>query len=358
MIRLQQALLGKWLGTACVILSIFLLSGGVGVMLGQDEPIRATAAVTSESVRIGDVIEYQVRVEYAPDLVVQMPGAQTTFGDFEVRGVEVSPPIETEAGQYLATAKFQLMVFKTGELEIPSVDIPFTTQAGDESTVSTGAVAITILSTITDETQDIEDIKPPRDMPRSWWLVIILVTVGLLLAAGALYWWLRKRRVSSQPGGTWVDPRPAHEIALEALQQLRESKLLDRQEVGRFHVEASEIIRRYLEGRFGLEAMEMTTGEVLEDLDRGRLHLKEHAQLGAFLGQCDMVKFAKLLPERSRSEDLLVQAVAFVEATRPPRRESMVQDAEPVPDQGAPIREAGQGTTTSNPSKPASGEEG
>lgn len=357
MIRPRPALRNRSLGPGWAVLSLLFLIAGSSVLSAQDEPIQVTATSSSQSVRIGDVIEYQVKVEYSPDLIVQMPGAQTKFGEFEIRGVDVPPPVETGAGRFSALANFELMAFKTGELEIPSVEIQYTTQAGEESSLSTEPVKITVVSVITDETQDIEDIKPPWEMPRDWWFWIILIALGLLLLAAALYWWFRRRRVSPQAELQWVDPRPAHEIALEALRRLRESKLLDRREIGRFHVEASEIVRRYLEGRFEVEAMEMATSDVLEGLDRGRLPLKEHELLRAFLGQCDMVKFAKLVPERSRCEALLTEAVAFVEATRPSEPAEVTGGEEAKADEKTPGPESEHHHSRSDLSSTGSGED-
>src|SRR5262245_1624863 len=112
-----------------------------------------------------------------------------------------------------------------------------------------------------DETADIRDIKAPEPVPpnlRPWYLAggVLAALLGLALA---WRWWLARRRraVAAPP------PRPAHEIAADALRTLRTRHLPELGEWKEFYSALSGIVRRYLEDRFHVRAPEMTTEEFL-----------------------------------------------------------------------------------------------
>ena len=111
--------------------------------------------------------------------------------------------------------------------------------------------------------------------------------------------WLAANRIPSA-GEMMV---PAHVLALEELAKLAAGQLV---EAGRFHefyFRLSDIVRRYLEGRFGIMAPEQTTEEFLREAGRNPVLSEVHKELLAgFLRAADMVKFARLQPSIGESE--------------------------------------------------------
>jgi hypothetical protein len=192
-------------------------------------------------------------------------------------------------------------------LEIPSLDVVVTAAGGAEEVVSTSPYAVEVVSVGTDESGDIRDIRGPLTVPMSPVRLALLILLPLLLAAllFVLARRLRSRKDGSPRPALGPLPRPAHEIALEALVALGGSGLLERGEVKQFHIEASDILRRYVEARFRVEALEMTTREVLEGLRGAGSEPRFRDGLGAFLEQCDLVKFAKVRPGPDASRELL-----------------------------------------------------
>jgi hypothetical protein len=87
------------------------------------------------------------------------------------------------------------------------------------------------------------------------------------------------------------------EWALIELAALTEPPLATEDDVARFHERLSDIVRRYLELRFGLRAPEQTTAEFLQEM-RGCTHLlpDQQSALRDFLERCDLVKFARVIP--------------------------------------------------------------
>lgn len=149
---------------------------------------------------------------------------------------------------------------------------------------------------------DIHDIKPlapvrlPSAMPRPFWYVL----AGLLLAGVLTAVWLRRRRnprVSLE--GAPEHARPPDEVAYEALDTLAaESGLPDKV----FYFRLSALLRTYLSGRFGVEALEMTTEELLPAVERLAMEKMLKSGIKSFLRFSDPVKFADMSAPPSQKE--------------------------------------------------------
>jgi hypothetical protein len=176
---------------------------------------------------------------------------------------------------------------------------------------------ITVQSVGLDEGGDIRAIRGPLGIP----LGVIYVLPWILLLAllvGLGYWvWVKRRPVEPGPRRLVVIPRFPHEDAYEALDRLKASDLVGRGEIKEYHILASEIIRTYIEGRFGVGALEMTTGEVVGGLRGAGVPEDAVQTFGRFANRCDLVKFAKLWPAPDACWDSLEAARAFVDQTRP-----------------------------------------
>ena len=164
---------------------------------------------------------------------------------------------------------------------------------------------------------DIRAIRGPLGLPFS--VIYVLPWILLLALLGGLgYWlWAKRRRVEPSPRRSVLIPRFPHVDALEALDRLAASDLLERREIKEYHIQASEIIRTYVEGRFGVYALEMTTGEVVERLRSVDLQQDAVQAFAWFASRCDLVKFARLLPAPDACRDVIEAARAFVHQTQP-----------------------------------------
>jgi hypothetical protein len=166
----------------------------------------------------------------------------------------------------------------------------------------------------------IKDIKPPVELPlditRLLWLAGLLLLFIMLGVAGFLYW--RKSQENKKILVLEISP---DELAFQELDKLLAEDLLARGEVKLFHLRISDILRSYIENRFGLKAPERTTEEFLTeltlDLQMQKALLGDHKRLlGEFLNQCDLVKFAKHEPTIGESEKTVIICREFVETTR------------------------------------------
>lgn len=151
--------------------------------------------------------------------------------------------------------------------------------------------------------------------PRPWLALGALLAALALLLASVL--WLRAR---SRPPAV-VEPPPPRDpadVALDRLDSLAPKLLGDRQAVRGVYFAVSEIVRGYVESRFGLNATDLTTEEILHRQSEARdLLPSQRAELVELLSDADRVKFGPSEPGRDEARELLERAVELVAASRP-----------------------------------------
>lgn len=171
----------------------------------------------------------------------------------------------------------------------------------------------------TQEIPDIRGLKDVIDIPTgNEWVLWLFVAVAALVVTGVAAWFVRRRLARRSEELAPPPPPPPHVVAWERLQ--RALGLIH--EAEQFCTEVSQIIRVYLEERFNLHAPDRTTEEFLLELQSSQRLAGEHKQLLAdFLGECDMVKFAKAEPPELELRNLHEAASRLVGETQPSLRE-------------------------------------
>jgi len=155
--------------------------------------------------------------------------------------------------------------------------------------------------------EDIRDIRGPKTVPGSWVLTAVLAgAIAVALCTYAV--WRRRHRHS----GTRRRSLTLSEQALERLENTR--PLMSPATAREFGIAASEVIRNYIEKRFGVVATQRTTEEFLQTLLQGSNETlaRHRALLEEFLRQCDFVKFAGASLAVTDMESLFQSARGFV----------------------------------------------
>jgi len=158
--------------------------------------------------------------------------------------------------------------------------------------------------------EDIHDIRGLISIPYEWfWAAYILG--GIVVVAALYYAWQFFRRRSK------AKAKLPHEIALEKLEAAR--ALMSPDSVREYAFTVSEIIRVYIEQRFGEKAARRTTEEFLSDLvqQTGTPLAQHRALLEDFLNHCDLIKFARWGATGSELESMQESARTFILDTRP-----------------------------------------
>jgi hypothetical protein len=126
----------------------------------------------------------------------------------------------------------------------------------------------------------------------------------------------RFRRSKNEPEIVTI-PDPAHIIAFRELEKLRDEKLWQSGEVKMYYTRVTEILRQYLENRFRIWSLELTTRETLDALVKnGFKKDTTYNQLKSILTSADLVKFAKYTPGAEEHESIYQDSWNFVLATK------------------------------------------
>ncbi|MBN2000818.1 hypothetical protein JW935_24930 [candidate division KSB1 bacterium] len=281
--------------------------------------ISVESGVDRSTVLIGDVILYTISIYHDPDVQIRKPGFAANLDMFEVRDFRDIEP-EKADGQIVEKLEYKLSTFLVGEYDIPELEIKYMVEPDSVyQSIKTEPIRITVESLNPDEAGDIRDIKPPITPPRDY-KELIYYGLGALLLAGliflGIYYYKKRKAGESLLPRRQPPPRPAHEIALDALDALEEKGLLAEGKIKQFYTELSEIIREYINNRFYIFAMEMTTLQLLTIMREEKLQKQDIELMAEFLQACDLVKFAKHIPSEQDHVNNVQSARQFVDQTK------------------------------------------
>jgi hypothetical protein len=149
-----------------------------------------------------------------------------------------------------------------------------------------------------------------------------LIAVAAALIAAGVIWWIRRRR--ARAAGEPARPAlPPEVIALRELARIESMKILDGGNYKEYYTLVIDALRRYLEGRFGIEAMDKTSDELMSAL--GRISVAIEGFEGV-LKEADLVKFAKYVPGIIPGKRLMESARRIVAETTPREEETAPVD--------------------------------
>lgn len=147
-----------------------------------------------------------------------------------------------------------------------------------------------------------------------WWAILI----GLLLLLAGIYMYIRH-----QQGKSLLPPilpkkqlLPPYEEAMGALAGLKSANLWQSGQEKEYYTQLTDILRRYICRRFEINAMEMTSSQLLSMLTAEEAAPVKD-ELRKILEVSDFVKFAKMRPLADENEQAFASAVKFIEETKP-----------------------------------------
>jgi len=283
-------------------------------------PVEVRAKVTPERPTIGSYIQYEMTVVAPQGTEVLVAQPSERIGDLDIVDFGSEPPAPTTDGNAAFRRWWKLVAWSTGAHLIESPQVSYREPGTDLQTVPAVTVKVDVASVLGDTdvaTADVRDIKPTKPVPVDWrpYYVFAGGTAAIALLA-----YLLRRLSERRRRGLQAPPSPpAHVVALAALARLRARRLPEEGAFKEYYSGLTDIVRTYLEGRYRVRAPEMTTEEFLLASSRdGRLSVAHRRLLGEFLGESDLVKFARYQPSLSDSERAYGAAESFVNETVEP----------------------------------------
>jgi hypothetical protein len=271
---------------------------------------------------IGDQIKLRIELEKKEDIRVQFPawGGDQLSPKIEI--VTVYPVDSVPAlGMMRYTQDLLITSFDSGRHELPAIRFPFV-DSDRTDTIATTPIFLNVLTMPTDTMQHIADIKTIYQLPVGWadirpWLLLIgAILLGIALIGLVVYMLVRWK--NDKPiFGTPKPVEPPHITALRELDLLRNEKLWQNNRTKIYYTRLSDIVRTYIEGRFGVAAMEMTSDEILHGLQHFGFEDNNLVnRLNKLLRLSDLVKFAKMEPLPDENETAMLDSYLFVNNTK------------------------------------------
>jgi len=293
------------------IMVIMVLSG-IGLS-AQELSVRA--ALDSNRALIGDQLKLHIKLEKPREARVTFPGLQDTLaGKIEIISKSPIDTVRGKDGRETLTQEMLIAVFDTGLFKIPP--LPFAFRNGQISdTLRTLPVYFEIQAMPVDTTiRDIRaNMKAPVNVAEI--LPFALGAVVLALAGYLVYLWIKRRKRKTNGIAPEIPSEPEDVIALRELARLREEKPWLHRQVKLYYIRMSEILRRYIERRYDIMALEQTTDEILASLKKTATGGTGLQRLAGILKLADLVKFAKVIPDDEENAAQLEESIVFVNET-------------------------------------------
>jgi hypothetical protein len=298
-----------------IFLSIFLFFALVNITLAGEISVRTS--IEPSEILIGEQASLKIELTQDKDEKVSWP----QFSDTIATNVSIIEKLATDTislpdNRISITSEYLVSSYDSGFYYIPEFVFETTSQK-----VTSNPVGLTVNTVqVNEQTDDIHAEKDIMSAPFSWielaqWsgiglAIILIIAIIVLLLMRFVF----KKKVTIIPEEPEVI-LPAHVVALEKLEQIKTEKIWQQGQIKQFYTQLTDVIREYLSRAYSINAMEMTTDEIValvkknKDLDEIRIVLKEMLELS------DLVKFAKFIPLENENEKAVLDAFMIVEKT-------------------------------------------
>jgi hypothetical protein len=302
-----------------LIISCFIFISVISYSFSQG--VNVTASFDTSRIFIGDQLKFTVTVDKPSGLNLNIQH----FKDTIWKNIEIvsGPFVDslTASGRVKIVQKYLVTTFDSGFYMVPPVYAEMKSASGLKRFYSEYSVleVIRVKTAPQDTTAKIFDIIKPYRAPLTLGEIFpwLLLTLLIAITVWAAIRYLRKLKNSREGVEIVVDPDPAHIIAFHQLEKLKEEKLWQKGELKKYYTRLTEILRQYLENRYRVYSLELTTTETLDELvKRGFRKDASYNQLKSILTGADLVKFAKYIPEPSENDLRFQQSWDFILATK------------------------------------------
>ena len=211
-----------------------------------------------------------------------------------------------------------LMTFDTGQIQLPAVGLTYAQSFDDPMRLQAFTEPIDLYATtmVVDTLQPykpiVEPIAAPIQMKEVFpWLLAVLL---LALAVFGVWYWRkhRKTKVDAEGNITRGPVIPPYDKAVGDLKRLREEKMWQSGKVKEYFSSLTDIAREYIEGQFGVNAVEMTTDDILNEIKPLHFKRETYDKLKDTMEVADLVKFAKYSASTLESDTALTSMTEFV----------------------------------------------
>lgn len=299
-------------------LRIFILLFSM-VQIALAQQFTVSSQLDSASIQIGEQARLRLSVAQPTNLQVSIP----ILSDTITKGIEIVEMVKADTislsdSRIQVNYDYLITSFDSGFYFIPSY-----TYAAAGDTLQTAPLGLSVTTvTVNPETDDVKAIKPIMDAPFYWselftwvgYFLLAFLVVSLIIFVLLKYVLKKKVPFIDQTPQPVIPP---HIVALEKLEEIKVQKIWQCGDIKVFYTQVTDVLRVYLEGRFGINAMELTSDEIMALVKKEPGLNEVRAALKDLLTLADLVKFAKMVPLENENERSLLTAFDVVDKTKP-----------------------------------------
>lgn len=295
--------------------TLFIFCSFIAVRAQQ---IESSSSIDSSNYRIGEWINVHLEVKAPKDFRVVIPSPKDSIGQFDIVNQDQAKESE-ESGIKIYSKTFTITKFDSGFFSIPPIITTYY-KPNDTSSyiVATQPLPVTIKTIQVDSTGSFKDIKDVMHVSLTIW--DYLLYLGIILAVIALsyfgykYYKKRQERPEEAPPEVIIPP---HVVALESLHHLEEKHLWEKGFDKEYQSELTDILRRYIEDRYRIPALEMTSNELISQIVFSGVDRPLIEELNSILQRADLTKFAKYHPAPNEHSFAMKGAYHFIDESKP-----------------------------------------
>ena len=294
-------------------LTIALLLGLAGAAMAQS--LEATAKVQDDHVTVGKPFTLDLMLKAPYGTVVEWnPFITDTLSaqiDILKRG-DLQRTADADSN-IIVQQQLTLMTFDTGYIQVPSINL---TPLTSNLLPLTSPIQLYSTTISVDTTQAFRPLMPPIEHPVSMkevfpWLLglLILIIIGL-----AVWYYVKHRKSKVDENGEPVKGPvvPPYDKAIGDLESLKQQKLWQAGKLKEYYSSLTDIAREYIEGQFKVNAVEMTTDDILREVRDLRFDEALYGKLKDTMELADLVKFAKYSASALESDNAMSDMTDFV----------------------------------------------
>ena len=281
--------------------------------------VTVNASIDSLQLLIGEQAHVKVEVSCPVGGDLIMP---TYPNNMLMEGIEILGEVKTDT-QYLnkrshmvVTQDYTVTSFDTAFYYIPPFEVLV-----DSVSYTSNSLALMVM-TFDIDTTNVQAIFPIKEvMERPITMVEALpmsCSVIVIIALCFLIPYLLKRYYDNKPilRRVTIAPKlPPHQVALQEMERIKSEKSWQRDDVKQYYTELTDALRGYMEERFGFNAKEMTSDEIIAHLNK-QPDKEWIGELRELFQMSDLVKFAKYQPLINENDMNLINAIDFVNKTK------------------------------------------
>ena len=298
-----------------LLTAVVLLASAQGAWAGN---VTFKARLDSATLLMGKTTALHLEITQDKGTRGFFPGEQldTISAMIEIAGRPAADTIDLDNNRIQINRDLIIQSFDSGMWIIKP--IPYVAN-GD--TAYCNQLTLKVLPVDVSQMKDIDDIKPVEAVPFNlldwlpdyWWAWLLAL---LLIGAGvwAYHKYYKKGINPLKPGKKRLPP---YEEAMINLQNLKAAQLWQQGQEKEYFTGLTDILRVYIDRRFHINAVEMTSSQIIDTLKKNEETKAVNEQLEMILEVADIVKFANARPLADDNEVAFQRAVNFVEATRP-----------------------------------------